>query len=134
MEKVLEEVVKCIDWLKANVKGQNIDGISKTLANLSINSFYLAEQLADAYEEMNNAEHAYKEAVNDYQFDKKDEPVSKSKIEAEATNAPLRGRWKLAENRYKKLQFYMHAIENILDQFRTRISYLKTEKNTNEQT
>lgn len=29
----------------------------------------------------------------------------------------------------------MHAIENILDQFRTRISYLKSEKsNTNEQT
>lgn len=124
----IDQTKEDIEWLKKNIHTQDIDKVTKVLNRIGINSFYVAEQIADAHALMNASENDYKKALVDYQSQHINEGVGKSKVDAEAEYSGMRLEWKDAESIYKRLNLIYDSIQTVLETHRQRISYLKKER------
>jgi hypothetical protein len=121
---ITDDIQKSIDWLEQRIKSENIIELGIVLDKLSIQSMYLASQVSDAYELMNQAEDDYKHAVARYI---KDFPGSRAKadVEAEVAYQDKKEHWTACKSVYKKLQMYLDRVDKIIESHRQRISVIK---------
>lgn len=118
-----------LQWFENNSKSQNIVEINLCLNKLAILSVTIANDVADAYEQMNLAEDLYDEAVSvEYSTLIKDNSAAMSKETSAARCIEYKKVWTRAKNLYKRLSLRLDKIERVQDSYKQFVSTLKDER------
>lgn len=131
--KTIEQINEITIWLGENNKSTNIVKLSQSLNKLSILTITLSNDVATAYEVMNNLKDEY-----DSEFAKRFTEVTNNKDEkvSAAAAKPLiesqlvdkKKSTTDAQNTYKKMNMYLDRIDRIVDTYKQYISSLKKER------
>lgn len=132
MEK-LQETITQIDQIRDQILAGKLwndgDKLSMTIVKLSALNSYLGENIADAELKTNEAETHYK-YVRDKFIAETDGAVER--VKAQATSAEI---YRTAVYDYNRLQFAYKLLStkrvdtsNLIDAMRSRLSFMKTEK------
>lgn len=121
---IIDDIMTNIDWLEKRVKSENIVELGVVLDKLSIQSLYLATQVTDAYELMNQAEDDYKHSVAKF-VKEYDGSLAKAEREAEVEFKSKKEHWSACKSVYKKLDVLLDRIDKIIESHRQRVSVIK---------
>jgi len=124
---ILTEITKSVEWLKANISSNDLQGKLQETERLALNSYYLASYLADWHEKMNTSEFMYKSAISSSVANSK-EGVAKSEALAKLTYKEMGEELIKNENTYKRLQLALNQANVIIEQIRQTNSALKQER------
>lgn len=125
--QIISEIEKSISWLKQNITSNDLQGKSQEVDRLALNSYYLANLVADWHEKMNTSEFMYKSAIASFVHNSKESAV---KADA-AAKLQYKDMWEEMvknENMYKRLQLILAQSNVVIEQGRQSISTLKQER------
>lgn len=125
--EILTEINQDIALLKRLNDTNDIDGRFRCAERIATNSYYLAELLSDAYEDMASLETEYDNAVS-FDEDNFVGAVTKAKANAKNKNKDLNVQFSKAKALYKRLQAVLTQANVCIEQLRQSIAHLRDER------
>lgn len=123
---MIAEIAQDITSLKSMIHSPDLVGRLKIADRLSVNCWFLAEMVADAYEQSTTNEFLYKSALSGAVADATG-GVAKSEAKAKSDYKSLHEEWVKADQLYKRYNLLLQAAYTIIEQYRSSNSYLKME-------
>lgn len=127
MPDIIDDIQANIDWIDKHSKSTNISSLSSVLSKMSVQCFYFAKLVVDAYELMNNAEGEYKEAKARFIRDCSESATKATAIvDADPEVSKAKKDYTQASNLHYRLKTYAAQFDTIMDCARQRVSVQKT--------